>query len=266
MSLDKTFRALHAGPDLLVLPNAWDAGSARVIEAAGAKAIATSSAAVAWAHGYPDGQYMPFDGVVATVAEMVRIVRVPVSADIESGFGDTAESAAESISRILDAGAVGVNIEDGTDNPELLCAKIERAKKVAARKGIDLWINARIDIYIRNLATGGAAFEESVRRATLYKAAGADSIFVPFVDPAVIGRMVPEVELPFNVLAWPGVPNAAALKELGVRRLSAGGGISRAAYNHAFTAAPAFLASGAVETLTTPAITVPNLNELMRRS
>lgn len=266
MSMDKTFRALHAGPDLLLLPNAWDAGSARVIEAAGAKAIATSSAALAWAHGYPDGQFMPFERMVVTVEEMTRVVRVPVSADIESGFGDTPEAIEEPIARILDAGAVGVNIEDGTSAPELLCAKIERAKKVAAKKGIDLWINARADVYIRNLAQGEAAFAESVRRAALYKSAGADSIFVPFVDPAVIARMVPLVKSPFNVLAWPGVPDAATLKSYGVRRLSAGGGVGRAALNHAFVAAQAFLASGAVEALTTPGISVPNLNELMRRS
>lgn len=266
MSLDKIFRDLHAGPDMLILPNAWDAGSARIVEAAGAKAIATSSAAVSWAHGYPDGQLVPFDSVVATVAEMVRIVRVPVSVDIEGGFGDDAVSVEEPVARIVGAGAVGVNIEDATAAPDILCAKIERAKKVAARAGIDLWVNARIDVYIRNLAQGEAAFSESLRRAALYKAVGADSIFVPFVDPAVLGRMVPQVELPFNVLAYPGVPNAEALRALGVRRLSAGGGVARAAYNHAFVAAQAFLKTGGIEALTTPSISVPNINELMSRS
>lgn len=266
MSLDKVFRALHTAPDMLILPNAWDAGSARVIEAAGAKAIATSSAAVSWAHGYPDGQLVPFESVVASIADMARIVRVPVSADIEGGFAPTPEGVEEPIARIIGAGAVGVNIEDGTGAPEVLCGKIERAKKVAAKAGVDLWINARIDVYIRNLAEGEAAFAESVRRAALYQAAGADSIFVPLVDPSVIGRMVPKIALPFNVLAWAGVPDAAVLKSLGVRRLSAGGAVARAAYNHAFTVAEAFLTRGAVEDLTTPAITVPNLNNLMGRA
>jgi 2-methylisocitrate lyase-like PEP mutase family enzyme len=264
--MDKIFRALHAGPDMLILPNAWDAGSARIIEAAGAKAIATSSAAVSWSHGYPDGQFVPFDSVVASVAEMARIVRVPVSADIEGGFGETPQAIAEPIARIVGAGAAGVNIEDGTGAPEVLCGKIERAKTVAARAGVDLWVNARIDVYIRNLAQGEAAFAESVRRAALYKDAGADSIFVPFIDPSAIGRMVPLVHLPFNVLAYPGVPDAAALKALGVRRLSAGGAVSRAAYNHAYAASKAFLASGAVEALTTPPIVVPSINDLMSRS
>lgn len=266
MSMDKIFRSLHAGPDMLILPNAWDAGSARVIEAAGAKAIATSSAAVSWAHGYPDGQFVPFDRVVATIEDMVRIVRVPVSADIEGGFAPTPEAVEEPIARIVGAGAVGVNIEDGTGAPEILCGKIERAKKVAAKTGVDLWVNARIDVYIRNLAEGEAAFAESVRRAALYQAAGADSIFVPLIDPSVIGRMVPKIALPFNVLAWHGVPEAAVLKSYGVRRLSAGGAVARGAYNHAFTTVEAFLQRGSEAALSTPAITVPNLNNLMSRA
>lgn len=267
MSLDKVFRALHAGPELLVLPNAWDGGSARVIEAAGAKAIATSSAAVAWGHGYADGQFMPFERMVATIEDMARVVRVPVSADIEAGFGDSAAAIEEPVARIVGAGAVGVNIEDGTESPDLLCTKIERARKVAAKAGIDLWVNARVDVYIRKLAEGAAAFEETIRRAALYKSAGADSIFVPaLVDGPTIGRMVPLVGLPFNALAWAGLPDAATLKTLGVRRLSAGGGLGKAAYNQTFALTQAFLAQGKVESLSDREITVPNLNDLMRRA
>src|SRR5690348_2598406 len=107
------FAALHAGPKLLVLPNAWDAGSARIIESAGAKAIATSSAAVAWAHGYPDGQYLPFDALLAAVREITRVVTVPVSADIEAAYAHDAATAAATVARVVDAGAVGINIEDG---------------------------------------------------------------------------------------------------------------------------------------------------------
>ena len=266
MTLDKVFHSLHAGPELLILPNAWDGGSARVIEAAGAKAIATSSAAVAWGHGYPDGQFLPFERVIATVEDIARAVRVPVTADIESGYAASASEIDEPIARVIGAGAVGVNIEDGEASPDLLCAKIERAKSVAARAGIDLWINARIDIYLRKLATGQAAFDESVRRAGLYKAAGADSIFVPGLsDESSIGQMVPLVGVPFNVLAWPGTPDAAKLKALGVRRLSAGGHLGRAALDRTYLLAKAFLAEGRVETLVTPPATVPNLNELMSR-
>lgn len=263
MSQDKVFRALHAGPDLLILPNAWDAGSARVIESAGAKAIATSSAAVAWANGYPDGQFVPFARVVATVEEIARIVRVPVSADIESGYAETPEEIGERIARVVGAGAVGVNIEDGAGAPELLCAKIERAKSAAAKAGVDLWVNARADVYIRRLAAGAAAFDETVRRAALYKSAGADSFFVPaLVDDGTIGRMVPLVGLPFNALGWPGLPDAVRLTALGVRRLSAGAGLARAALDQTFVLARKFLAEGRID-LPVPSVT--NLNDIMGR-
>lgn len=266
MTADKIFRSLHAGPDLLILPNAWDGGSARVIEAAGARAIATSSAAVAWGHGYPDGQFLPFERLLATVEDIARVVRVPVSADIESGYADDAAAVDDRVSRLVGVGVVGVNIEDGIAAPDLLCAKIDRAKSVAARAGIDLWINARVDIYLRKLASGPAAFDESVRRAVLYKAAGADSIFVPgLAEQELIGKMVPLVALPFNVLAWPGVPDAATLLRLGVRRLSAGGHMGRAALDRTYVLAKAFLSEGRVETLVTPPATVTNLNELMQR-
>jgi len=263
---DKLFRALHSGPDLLILPNAWDAGSARVIESAGAKAIATSSAAVAWGHGYSDGQFLPFETLVATIGEIARIVRVPVSADIESGYATAESEIDEVIARVVGAGAVGINIEDGASPPDLLCAKIERAKSAAARAGVDLWINARVDVYLRKLAFGEAAFDETLRRAALYKSAGADSIFVPaLVDGDVIGRMVPLVGLPFNALAWTGLPGAARLLSLGVRRLSAGGGLARAALDRTSLLAKAFLSEGLVEALTDPPASVLNLNELMRR-
>jgi 2-methylisocitrate lyase-like PEP mutase family enzyme len=147
----RVFHALHQD-GLLILPNAWDAGSARIIEEAGAQAIATSSAALAWAHGYPDGEALPADTLIATILEIVRAVRVPVSADIEAGFAADANGAGEFAMRVLDAGAVGVNIEDGRESPDLLCAKIERVRRVAEMKGIDLWINARLDVYLRKLA------------------------------------------------------------------------------------------------------------------
>jgi 2-methylisocitrate lyase-like PEP mutase family enzyme len=265
MSLDKDFAALHAGPDMLILPNAWDAGSAAVIESAGAKAIATSSAAVSWGHGYAD-EMLPYAALAATVEEIVRAVRIPVSADIVAGYAADGPAVDEPIARILDAGAVGVNIEDGTEAPEILVAKIEHARTVAARKGIALWINARTDVYLRHLAPAPEAFDESVRRAALYREAGADSVFVPALkDKDEIAGMVQAVALPLNVLVWDGVPDAATLKDLGVRRLSAGGWLARAAYNRAYNDARAFLAEGRVGIFTSPEISVPSLNDLMRR-
>jgi 2-methylisocitrate lyase-like PEP mutase family enzyme len=261
----RTFHALHQS-GLLILPNAWDAGSARLIEHAGAKAIATSSAAVAWAHGYPDGEAVAPDALLSTVREIARVVSVPVSADIEAGYAADAAAGGAFVARVLDAGAVGVNVEDGTGAPDLLAAKIEHMRGAAARAGIDLWINARVDVYLRSLAEGEAAYEETVTRARRYREAGANSIFVPAAaDEALLARLVPGVVLPLNVLAWPGVPPAHRLQELGVRRLSAGSGIAKVVLNKVYALTQAFLADGRSEPFNEGLLKNPELNQLMRR-
>ena len=192
-----------------MLPNAWDAGSARIIESAGATAIATSSAAVAWAHGYPDGQFMPFDTLLATVREMTRVVKIPVSADIEAAYAQDAATAATTVARIVEAGAVGINIEDGNDPPDLLARKIENLKTAAHKAGVELWVNARVDTYLRKLVPADRAYDETVARARLYREAGANSIFAPAVtEKATIEKLVKAVVLPLNLLAWPGLPDA----------------------------------------------------------
>ncbi len=267
MSAYSTFAALHAGPALLVLPNAWDAGSARVIESAGARAIATSSAAVAWAHGYADGQHLPFETLLAAVGEIVKTCSVPVSADIEAAYAHDAATAARTVGQVIAAGAAGINIEDGTDAPELLARKIGNLKDAAAGAGAQLWVNARIDTYLRRLVPAEAAYDETVRRAALYREAGADSIFAPgLVDLADLTRLVKDVVLPLNCLAWPGLPDAAALEKIGVRRLSAGSGFGKAALNHALALAKAFLDRGESAPLTQGPLTNPDINGMMRRA
>jgi 2-methylisocitrate lyase-like PEP mutase family enzyme len=258
----RLFGELHRD-GLLILPNAWDAGSARIIESAGAKAIATSSAAVAWSHGYPDGEALPQDALLATLREIVRAVDVPVSADVEAGYSRDAGAAGKFAEQILEAGAVGVNIEDGRDPPDLLGAKIERLRSVAERVGVKLWINARVDVYLRQLAEGEAAYNEVVTRAHRYAQAGANSIFVPgAADEVLIGNLVRDVKLPLNVLAWPGLPDAARLKALGVRRLSAGTGLGKVALGQIGELAKAFLREGRSALFAEgPA----NINTLMRR-
>ena len=257
------FAKLHQGPGVLILPNAWDAGSARVIEVAGAKAIATSSAAVAWSHGYPDGEALPFDRLIDTVREIARVVSVPVSADIEQAYARDGGEAAESVARVRDAGAAGVNIEDGAGPPELLADKIGRVK---SSLGDAVWINARTDVYLRNLASGEAAYEETVRRARLYRAAGADSIFVPFAtEDALLGRLVKAIDAPVNVIAAPGVPGVSRLCEIGVRRLSAGIGVAKTSLNLTYELARAFLADGGSGPLTGPLQIPQGLNAIMRR-
>src|SRR4051812_9679943 len=143
MSQSATFRELHRSGSLLVLPNAWDAASARLVELAGAAAVATSSAAVAWAHGHSDGEKLDRATVLAMVREIVRVVRVPVSVDLEAGYSADPAGIADLIGAILDAGAVGINLEDGVESPDLLARKIAVAKQVAQRADRDLFVNAR---------------------------------------------------------------------------------------------------------------------------
>jgi len=259
------FHALHQD-GLLILPNAWDAGSARIIEEAGAKAIATSSAAVSWAHGYPDGEALPLAALIAGVREIVRIVRVPVSVDMEAGFATDANTVGDFAARLIEVGAVGLNIEDGSESPDLLCAKIERIRHDAGRKGVDLWINARLDVYLRKLAEGDAAYEETIRRAQRYADAGANSIFVPgAAEESLIARLVQDISLPLNILAWPGLPDAAKLKSLGVRRLSAGAGLGRATFGHTRKLAEDFLRDGRSQPFGEGPHANMSINALMQR-
>ena len=261
----RAFHALHQD-GLLVLPNAWDAGSARIIEEAGARAIATSSAAVSWAHGYPDGEALPLATLIQSVREIVRAVRVPVSTDFEAGFADDPSAVGDFVGRLIEVGAVGINIEDGQGSPDALSAKIERIRHDAARKDCDLWVNARIDVYLRKLAEGGAAYEETVRRAKLYADAGANSIFVPgAAEESLIAKLVRDISLPLNVLAWPGLPDAAKLKSLGVRRLSAGAGLGRASFAFTRSVAEAFLRDGRSEPFGEGPFANMNINTLMQR-
>ena len=220
-------RRLHDGPDVLVLLNAWDVASARVVERSGFKAVATTSSAVAATYGYPDGQAMPVDDMLAVVARIAAAVDVPVTADMEAGFGLAPDVLAE---RLVSAGAAGLNFED-TDHDagrESLVEPAVHAERVAAIKaavGDALVVNARVDTYL----IGSKDFDDAVARATAYRDAGADSIFVPGVtDEETIARLVDAIDAPLNVLARPETPPLPRLRELGVRRVSVGGGALRA--------------------------------------
>ena len=242
------FAALHAGPDILVLPNAWDAASAAVMEDAGAKAVATSSAAVAWAHGYPDGDALPLEKVLLTIETVVRAVKVPVTADIEGGYTDDLGQLAENIRAVVGAGAVGVNLEDGTRDPDLHARKIEAARKAADGAGVALFINARTDTYLKRLFEGDAAEAETVKRAALYRGAGASGVFVPGpTDEALIGRLAGAIDGPMNIMLTGGLPSSARLQALGVRRLSSGGRPFSGAYAYLANAVKAYLADGLAE-------------------
>ncbi|MDZ4370077.1 MAG: isocitrate lyase/phosphoenolpyruvate mutase family protein [Phenylobacterium sp.] len=255
------FRQLHEGPQVLVLANAWDAASAAVIADAGARAVATSSAAVAWAYGYADGDVLPVDKVVATIAAVSKAAGdLPVTADIEGGFTDDLDLLAEHIGRVIDAGAVGVNLEDGGRDPDLHARKIAAARSQAAKMGAGLFINARTDVYLRGLAEGEAAYTETVRRAALYADAGADGIFVPGpADAALIERLALAIPRPLNVMGRPGVPPASDLARLGARRLSSATHPFRVAYAAMSRAVSAFLSDGDADALARAGEGAPNL-------
>jgi 2-methylisocitrate lyase-like PEP mutase family enzyme len=259
----RRFHELHRD-GLLLLANAWDAGSARLIESVGAKAVATTSAAVAWSHGYADGDHLPVQLLAATVAEIVRVLRVPLSVDCEGGYSDDPATAAENIGTVIDAGAVGINLEDGNRGVDLLCAKIERVKQVAARRGVNLFVNARSDVYLRSSVPADKRVEETLARAERYRAAGADGIFaVGVVDPNEIRAIAAGTKLPLNVLARPTLPPAAELAQLGVRRLSAGSGLAEVMYGRTGALAADFLRAGRSAPLAEGAMPYRDINALM---
>lgn len=258
----KIFRSLHQQDTPLILPNAWDAGTARLVEHAGARGVATTSGGVAWSHGYQDGDQLPIDLLTQTVASIVRVVSVPVSVDIEGGYSDDPAEVEQTIAAMIDAGAVGINIEDGAGSVGSLCEKIGRAKRAGDRLGISLFINVRTDVYLRGLAPGEEV-AEVLRRAGQYAAAGMDGMFVPgLADPDSIQAITKAVDQPLNLMAVPGLAPAAELGRLGVRRLSAGTGLTQAVYGRAKDLAEAFLKDGAADAVSTAGMSYPEINAL----
>ncbi|MEV4170533.1 isocitrate lyase/phosphoenolpyruvate mutase family protein [Nonomuraea sp. NPDC049709] len=263
------FRSLHVPGEPLLLPNAWDAASARVVEAAGAPAVATTSAGVAWSLGAPDGDRLGRDLALALVARVVAAVDVPVSADVEGGYADDPEGVAETVRGVLGAGAVGVNLEDADrTGPAPLrpvedqVARLAAARAAADEAGIPLFVNARIDTFLG----GGGDLGETLERAAAYVEAGADGVFVPgLTDLAAIAALTGKVRAPLNVLAGPGAPDVAALAAEGVARISLGSAIAEAAYTVARRAAVELLGAGTY-TAVAGALPYPELNQLMTRS
>ena len=259
--LAEAFGALHAGPSILVLPNAWDAASAAMMQDAGAKAVATSSAAVAWAHGHPDGDALPVETLIATLSGIARVLRVPLTADIEGGYTEDLAELKAVIGRVIDAGAVGINLEDGSRAPEAHARKLQAARGAAETAGVRLFINARVDVYLHRLAEGEAALAETLRRAELYRAAGADGIFVPGpTEAGLLAELAAGIALPLNAMSRAGLPPAAELQTLGVRRLSSATGLFRAAFGPLQHAIEAYLRDGDPSALAAAGAGAPDLN------
>lgn len=230
------FRQLHRGPGVLILPNAWDVASARIFEEAGFPAIATTSAGIAFSLGYPDCERIPREEMLARIGRITRAVRVPVTADVESGYGSTPEDAARTTRELIQAGVVGMNLEDASgrrDQPlsslELAVEKIRAAREAAVQLRAQIVINARTDIYLLAGGNPDADYSEALRRLLAFRDAGADCVFAPGLkDAETIGRLAKAVECPLNILAGVGTPSIPELAKLGVARMSVGSGPVRA--------------------------------------
>lgn len=232
----ESFRTLHHGPKVLVLPNAWDVASARIFEETGVAAIATSSAGVAYTLGYPDGQVISREEMLACVARIAAKVKIPVTADVEAGYGERAEDAALTARGVIEAGAVGMNLEDTTEQKpgpladlSLQLEKIVAVRETARQLGVPLVLNARTDVYLLEVGPPESRFGETVRRLAAYRDAGADCLFAPGVrDLPTIAALVRELNFPINILGGPGSPPIPELQKAGVARVSLGSSPMRA--------------------------------------
>jgi len=231
------FRKLHHGPRLLLLPNAWDVASARILEECGHPAIATSSAAIAYALGYVDGQRISRDEMLEVAGRIARATNIPVTADLEAGYGTTPKDMADTVKAAITAGIIGMNLEDVTGDDEgslvdlpLQVEKIRAIREAASSAGVPFVLNARTDIYLMPIGPEATRFERTVERLRAYREAGADCLFAPGVyDLETIQKLVKAVEAPLNILANPACPPVAEMEKAGVARVSAGSGIMRAA-------------------------------------
>jgi len=271
-ALAERLRAMHHAPLApLILPNAWDAASARIIEQAGFPAIATTSAGVAWSLGYPDGERMSRATMLAAVARIAARVRVPVTADLEAGYGPGPEDAAATATGAIEAGAVGFNFEDATDDAAhplfAMSQQVERiqaARQAGAAAGVPLVINARTDVYLAQVGAPDTRFAETVRRLAAYRDAGADCLFAPGLsDAATIGALVRELGAPLNILAGPHSPPVRELAALGVARISLGGAVMRAALAFTQRAVTELREQSSFETIVRTSISHADMQRLL---
>ena len=256
------FRALHRGPEILVLPNAWDCASARVVEEVGFPAIATTSAGVANALCYPDGERIPAAEMLAAVERIAGCVRVPVTADLEGGYHDIAATAAG----LVASGAIGLNLEDAGGDAAQHASRIATVRRVGRELGVNLVINARTDLYLEQIGDPASRFDRACERLRAYIAAGADCVFVPGItDEDTIWRFVEALRFPVNVLAVAGTPPIRRLQDLGVARVSLGSGMARAALGLTRRIAQELKTSGAYDAMLQGAIPYAELNRLFEK-
>ena len=267
------FRELHHGPRILVLPNAWDVASARVFEELGFPAVATTSAGVANSLGYPDGEHVPLSEMLAVIERVARAVSVPVTADIEAGYGRNVGQVVDTVRRVIATGAVGINLEDRTgetDRPladvSLQIEKITGVREVASSLGVPLVVNARTDVYLLGAGEPASRFSETVRRLNDYRQAGADCLFAPGVSEGkTIADLAREVGGPLNILAVRGTPPIPELERIGVSRVSVGSGPMRSALTAARRVGEELLHAGTYKSFTEDVMTYVEVNRLFAR-
>jgi 2-methylisocitrate lyase-like PEP mutase family enzyme len=265
--LAEQLRALHRGPAPLVLPNVWDVASARVIEELGFPALATTSAGIAFSLGYPDGQRISRDKMLAVVRRIAAAVRIPVSADIEAGYAETPEAVAETIRATIQAGAVGVNLEDAMADLSLQQERFRAAREAARATGVPLVLNARTDVYLHRQDGGQPQFDDAVRRLNAYLEAGADCAYpICARDPHLISELVRTIKGPINILAGPGAPTIGELERLGVRRVSFGSVFLRAAMTLMRRIATELIQSGTCTSFPEDTIPFAEFNRLFDRT
>jgi len=268
--LARQFLDLHHGPKILVLPNAWDVASARIFEDAGFPAIGTSSAGVAFSLGYPDGQHMPRDEMLAVVRRIAEAVDVPVTADMEAGFGSTPEEVAKTAQAVIASGAVGMNLEDGAADRPAFLADLNLQKEIiravlqaATRAGVPLVLNARTDIFLYGMGPAETRLQRALERLNAYREAGAQCLFAPGVkDRETIAQLARAVDGPLNILATMGTPAVAELQELGVSRVSVGSGPMRATLGFLRRMADQLHEDGSFHLMTEGTILYPDANLL----
>ncbi len=264
------FRLFHHGAPLLVLPNVWDAASARIVEQAGFRAIATTSSGVAAALGYSDGQHISRDMLIEATARITRVVECPVTADIEAGYGNSVEEVLQTVKAVITTGAVGINIEDSLKQREKALVDvsyqvelIKALRELATSMDVPFVINARVDVFLLAIGEPESRFAHAVQRANAYLQAGADCIYpIGILDRDTIASLARAINGPINILGGPPAPTLPELGQLGVARVSLAGGLMRSVLGHVRAIAQELLEHGTYTRMSTEALSSSEFRSL----
>ena len=264
------FRRFHHEAPLLVLPNVWDAASARIVEQAGFRAIATTSSGVAAALGYSDGQHISRDMLIEAIARITRVVECPVTADIEAGYGNSIEEVLQTVKAVISTGVVGINIEDSLKQQEKALADvsyqvelIKALRELATSMDMPLVLNARVDVFLLAIGEPESRFEHALQRANAYLQAGADCIYpIGILDRNMIANLVKDIDGPINILGGPPAPTLPELAQLGVARVSLAGGLMRSVLGYLRTIAQELREHGTYASMNTEALSSSEFRSL----